>query len=809
MDFFRLQIRSPGALTVYTTGSTDTLGVLTGPDGFTDRRDDNSGSESNFSIEAPVSEGVYFVQVRPGSSLVTGGYILHVAFSEGAEDDHGGTEQTATEIAVPSATQGEPTTTQGEIRSGDDVDYFRLQIRSTGALTVYTTGSTDTLGVLTGPDGFTDRRDDDSGSESNFSIEAPVSEGVYFVQVRLGSSLVTGGYTLNVQFSEGAEDEHGDTKETATEIAVPSTTQGRIHSVWNLSANLEEGGDRDFFRFELRSPGTLAVYTTGSIQTGGTLENPEGVEVVLFGESGSLNFRTDFFALPGTYYVSVASPELGEYVLHVEFSEDDPGGAGQGDDHGNSKQTATEIRLPSTTPGEIHPGDDVDYFRLQVRSSGTLTVYTTGSTDTRGLLTGPSGFGDRRDDDSGSLFNFRIAAVVSPGIYYVRVNSYGSSSGAYTMEARFSEGDPGGTGQGDDHGNTEQTATEIRLPSTTPGEIHPGDDVDYFRLQVRSSGTLTVYTTGSTDTRGLLTGPSGFGDRRDDDSGSLFNFRIAAVVSPGIYHVRVNSYGSSSGAYAMEARFSESVAPDDRFNRRFWDQIAFDAHDCPGEGSCPDYYTDGSASFALEERVLHVLPFTSPSFHIRTHNDDGERRLSAAEAGAIRREIAGAVEQLTGEAFRGDITSGSHDVRRERWITIRASSEEDDPDLWETDDPEHFACGSAYVGALTGSIWLNSDRISTVARRNKCLLAPLVIHEIGHAMGFFHVSGRRDVMAVLQDSSLDSFTSREQYHAQLAYELGRNTRYTDGPLDAPTTMASRRRDGGSSRKRPEVRCFGR
>ena len=534
------------------------------------------------------------------------------------------------------------------------------------------------------------------------------------------------------------------------------------------------------------------------------MEDPEGRERLIGEETGG-NFRIDFFALPGTYYVSVLGPALGEYVLHVEQTED----TGQGDDHGDSEQTATEIRLPSTTPGEIHPGDDVDYFRLQVRSSGTLTVYTTGSTDTRGLLTGPSGFGDRRDDDSGSLFNFRIAAVVSPGIYHVRVNSYGSSSGAYAMEARFSEGDPGGTGQGDDHGNTEQTATEIRLPSTTPGEIHPGDDVDYFRLQVRSSGTLTVYTTGSTDTRGLLTGPSGFGNRRDDDSGSLFNFRIAAVVSPGIYHVRVNSYGSSSGAYAMEVRFSESVAPDDRFNRRFWDQIAFDAHDCPEEGSCPDYYTDGSASAALEERVLHVLPFTSPSFHIRTHNDDGERRLSAAEAGAIRREIAGAVEQLTGGVFRGEITSGSHDVRRERWITIRASSEEDDPDLWEADDPEHFVCGTAYVGALTGSIWLNSDRISTVARRNKCLLAPLVIHEIGHAMGFFHVSGRRDVMAVLQDSSLDSFTSREQYHAQLAYELGRNTRYTDGLLDAPTTMASRRRDGGSSRKRPEVRCFGR
>ena len=269
---------------------------------------------------------------------------------------------------------------------------------------------------------------------------------------------------------------------------------------------------------------------------------------------------------------------------------------------------------------------------------------------------------------------------------------------------------------------------------------------------------------------------------------------------------------SDPGAPDFEVIFDlekTGVVTDYRFNRRFWDQIAFDAYECPDEGSCPDYYTDGSASAALEERVLFVLPFASPSFHIRTHNDDGERRLSSAKAGAIRREIAGAVEQLTGEAFRGEITSGSHDVRRDGWITIRASSEEDDPDFWEADDAEHFVCGTARVGALRGSIWLNSDRITTVPLRNKCLLAPLVIHEIGHSMGFFHVSGSRDVMATLLDDSLDSFTSREQYHAQLAYELGRYTPYTDGPLSALMTMAARKRDGGSSRKRPVIRCFGR
>ena len=91
-------------------------------------------------------------------------------------DDHGDTESTATQISVPSATDG-------ELEQPDDVDVFRFYLSSVGRLHVETTGQTDTVGELRGPNGV-QYGDDDSGEFKNFSIEvvnAPA--GDYYVDV--------------------------------------------------------------------------------------------------------------------------------------------------------------------------------------------------------------------------------------------------------------------------------------------------------------------------------------------------------------------------------------------------------------------------------------------------------------------------------------------------------------------------------------------------------------------------------------------------------------------------------------------------
>ena len=119
----------------------------------------------------------------------------------------------------------------------------------------------------------------------------------------------------------------------------------------------------------------------------------------------------------------------------------DGSGGGATDDHGDTFADATVVAVPSTTAGELEEGGDHDYFRLTVSQSTTLTVETTGSTDTYGTLFDSTGASLESDDDAGDRTNFRIERAVGTGTYYVRVRGFSrTTTGAYVLRVRTSGG---------------------------------------------------------------------------------------------------------------------------------------------------------------------------------------------------------------------------------------------------------------------------------------------------------------------------------------------------------------------------------
>ncbi|MDE0251512.1 MAG: hypothetical protein OXK75_01275, partial [Gammaproteobacteria bacterium] len=84
----------------------------------------------------------------------------------------------------------------------------------------------------------------------------------------------------------------------------------------------------------------------------------------------------------------------------------------------------------------------------------------------------------------------------------------------------------------DDHGDTKADATIVSRNTTVDGTLEVVGDVDYFAVEVVSSGTLKIYTTSSIDTAGTVTNVAGTVSHTDDDSGPGQNFLISFEADP-------------------------------------------------------------------------------------------------------------------------------------------------------------------------------------------------------------------------------------------------------------------------------------
>lgn len=80
-DFFRVDVGTPGVLTVLTSGDTDTYGYLydSGSQELA-RRDDRSTTDKNFQLRYQVGVGRYYIQVKHALPNATGAYTLIARF---------------------------------------------------------------------------------------------------------------------------------------------------------------------------------------------------------------------------------------------------------------------------------------------------------------------------------------------------------------------------------------------------------------------------------------------------------------------------------------------------------------------------------------------------------------------------------------------------------------------------------------------------------------------------------------------------------------------------------------------------------
>jgi hypothetical protein len=172
----------------------------------------------------------------------------------------------------------------------------------------------------------------------------------------------------------------------------------------------------------------------------------------------------------------------------------------------------------------------------------------------------------------------------------------------------------------------------------------------------------------------------------------------------------------------------------------------------------------------------------SPSFYIKTVDQNG-KPVEQSVLAIVRDAIHRAVGQFTAGKLSIAALEMGTDVRAaaEGWINI---------DIIR-DRSERRRCGWATVGANPGNITFVYDLCACGSNK---IPGSLVFHEVGHALGFFHVADKKSVMYPTHPGNCPrgELSASEKYHAGIAYSRPRGNMDPDvDPSSARSFTAMR------------------
>ena len=307
----------------------------------------------------------------------------------------------------------------------------------------------------------------------------------------------------------------------------------------------DNGYGYEYLRFEVAVAGSVRVWTSGGISPTFTMLDANRVEVRDWSTSSAWEHLE-----AGTHYIVTASRSIGErYRLHVA-------GGGRGhDDIGNTLAEARTLSQSDVVPWDgratlsltarIDYRYDLDWYKFDVPEGPPMFVRiwsSGGSTDTYALLYDEDDFLLEDNHNSGSGYNFLIDRHLDTGTYYVRVGRWEGGVGPYRLHL---------AGR-DDHGSLFETASLAVLPTTNSnvisGEIDYRGDVDRFWFQVSTAGRVRLWSSGDTDTYGILHDAFEIKLEENHNSGPGYNFLIDRHLDTGTYYVQV---GGGVGPYQL------------------------------------------------------------------------------------------------------------------------------------------------------------------------------------------------------------------------------------------------------------------
>jgi len=180
----------------------------------------------------------------------------------------------------------------------------------------------------------------------------------------------------------------------------------------------------------------------------------------------------------------------------------------------------------------------------------------------------------------------------------------------------------------------------------------------------------------------------------------------------------------------------------------------------------------------------------NPNVYVRTVDQDG-RAIEPEVIATVLATIPDAVRDFTGGRISVARLESGTEARTPttNWIAV---------DILR--DPASTVCGRAQVGGNPGQITLYNDRCGCGSNK---IRGRTIAHEVGHALGFWHVGDRNAVMYPQASGScpIGTLTASERFHAGLAYQRAPGNLDPDrDPTSAALAMAEEMAP-------PTVTCF--
>ena len=411
---------------------------------------------------------VSYIDADDGS----GNSATSTATARVVEDDFGDSAEEATPLV---ATDGEASIA-GEIEFSGDSDWFSLEVSAgQGYIISQELDSLDdsTLGIFA-EDGVTVLGfDDDSGRglASELTYFAP-QDGTIHIEAS-GFAVNVGTYTLVVQETSTATDDHSNIVGSATDVVLDDFIFGNINTV----------GDTDWFAFEATAGRSyqLSVEHRSLPDSQLRLVDSDGRTELAFNDDQSFNSREAqlFFRAHETKRMSVEvsgfGNSTGTYDLIVREVPDD---------HGHLPAGATELGAVTSQvarTGEITPLD-ADWFAFTAEQDEFYRFETFLSTLPDSVLRIYDSEGQQilaQNDDfvRNSLASRIVWQAPADGQFFVEVSGFDQAFGDYRVTI-----EPLRTAPNDDIGNRAETATELQIGDVVSGNVDFQSDRDWLQF---------------------------------------------------------------------------------------------------------------------------------------------------------------------------------------------------------------------------------------------------------------------------------------------------------------------------------------